>query len=183
MLMTAASSVLSVLAAAWIYRRSRRYRAGAMPGQSAPARALTPGERATLTRYFSAELLENVRLAPVEYIKPFWMLTPKLLRRIGAPLSFDLSRYRGMAYADTIVIAGSHKPVPIGIVFHELVHVVQYRRLGVRRMLRGYLADFLRTGDYFEIHAERQAYALQDRFDSGRGEPFSVEEVVAAELT
>jgi len=59
--------------------------------------------------------------------------------------------------------------------FHELVHVAQYRALGLERFARLYVEGFLRGGSYEAIPLERQAYALGERFEYERERRFSVE--------
>ncbi len=79
-----------------------------------------------------------------------------------------------MAFGDSVVVAGGKAP-SLPLLFHELVHVVQYEVLGIRVMLRRYVTDWaLSNGDVLQIAAERCAYDLQERFESRPGEPFSV---------
>jgi hypothetical protein len=62
--------------------------------------------------------------------------------------------------------------------FHELVHVVQYRVLRLREFARLYVRGFLRGGGYEGIPLERKAYQLATRFDRWPKRLFSVEEDV-----
>jgi hypothetical protein len=48
------------------------------------------------------------------------------------------------------------------ILFHELVHAVQYRVLGLRQFARLYVTGFLNGGGYEGIPLERQAYELEE---------------------
>jgi len=66
----------------------------------------------------------------------------------------------------------------LGTLFHELVHVVQYRVLGLKRFSELYVKGFLLRGGYARIPLEQQAYALGARFDESPGIEFSVEEEV-----
>ena len=63
---------------------------------------------------------------------------------IGAVTLVDV-----VAYPDEL----DHK-----ISFPELVHVVQYRVLGLKRFARLYVIGFLKGGSYEQIPLERQAY-------------------------
>jgi hypothetical protein len=76
------------------------------------------------------------------------------------------------------VIAAREALVP-QLLFHELVHVVQYRLLGVNRFARLYVRGFLSRGAYSDIPLERCASALEQRFAWERS-PFSVQDEVAA---
>ena len=68
-----------------------------------------------------------------------------------------------------------------GLLFHELVHSVQYRLLGVPRFSMLYVRGFLRTRSYEAIPLERNARELEGRFSAGRA-PFDVESEVAASI-
>lgn len=66
-------------------------------------------------------------------------------------------------------------PLTESILFHELVHVEQYRQLGVQRLAELYLTGFMRGGGYEEIPMEANAYELGRRFEANPCSPFSVE--------
>lgn len=155
---------------AWVASRRRRYRR--------MGRELTREEVAALEPFFDAALLARVRIAQVQKIEP--PIGVSLARRLGlgSRLAFarldlarlDLSWVRGMAFDDAIVIAGA--PPSHSLLFHELVHVVQYELFGVGPMLSRYVRDYFETGsDYFAITAERCAYELQARFDAAPTTP------------
>ena len=57
---------------------------------------------------------------------------------------------------------------------HELVHVVQYEKLGLEGFAAKYVQGFLRGGTYEAIRLERNAYELDARFDTAPTKPFSV---------
>ncbi len=68
----------------------------------------------------------------------------------------------------------------IALLFHECVHVCQYRRLGVAAFIDQYIKGWAANGfAYHSIPFEAEAYALQARFEGGSA-PFSVEAAVAA---
>jgi hypothetical protein len=66
--------------------------------------------------------------------------------------------------------------------FHELVHVVQYRVLGLRRFARLYVKGFLEGRGYEGIPLEQQAYELGARFKRRPEDIFSVEDDVIRRL-
>jgi hypothetical protein len=66
-----------------------------------------------------------------------------------------------------------------GLRFHELVHVEQYRQLGVRRFAELYVRGFLDGGGYEGIPVEINAYELGGRFEANPARKFSVQEEVA----
>jgi hypothetical protein len=139
------------------------------------ATPLSHQTRDHLTAYFNDANLDRVRFlesdSPPITEPPFSFLA----RRIG----FDLpstSLIAGITF--DYVIAG-----PAGmskqVLFHELVHVIQFRMLGVDRFALLYARGFLLHGRYDSIPLERCALELEHRFDSGES-PFSVEAEVAA---
>jgi len=61
-----------------------------------------------------------------------------------------------------------------------LVHVEQYRQLGVPRFAGLYVRGFLNGGGYDGIPLEMNAYELGGRFEADPARKFSVEEEVTA---
>jgi len=87
----------------------------------------------------------------------------------------------GITFVDTILISDlyAHDQPRISLLFHEMVHVVQYGWLGVSEFTSQYVQGWVQNGFvYAEIPLERDADELQKRFDSAPQNPFSVEEIV-----
>jgi hypothetical protein len=63
--------------------------------------------------------------------------------------------------------------------FHELVHVEQYRQVKVPRFAELYVRGFLTGGGYDGIPLEINAYDLGGRFEMEPQRPFSVEREVS----
>lgn len=84
-----------------------------------------------------------------------------------------------MAIGRTIIVAHDDRSTDlawISLLFHELVHVVQYRLLGTPGLCARYIGEWQRAGfSYFEIGLEKCAYALQDEFDRRPEVTFDVE--------
>jgi len=74
----------------------------------------------------------------------------------------------------------SHVDFTDGLLFHEFVHVEQYRQLGVPRFAELYVRGFLNGGSYDAIPLEVNAYALGGRYENDPTQHFSVAEEVAA---
>jgi hypothetical protein len=72
----------------------------------------------------------------------------------------------------------SHETFTDGLLFHELVHVEQYRQLGIPRFSDLYVRGFLKGGSYAAIFLEVNAYTLGGRFESAPQRVFSVEDEV-----
>lgn len=89
----------------------------------------------------------------------------------------DFAQMAAITFVDTVV---SHEPFTDRILFHELVHVVQYERLGVVEFAAKYVRGFLSGGSYEAIPLERNAYELDGRFAAASAKPFSVADEVQA---
>lgn len=162
-------------APAWLGHRRRLYRPAAHP--------LRGHEIAALEPFFDAGTLRDVRIAYVEQFRP-WPCEESL-RRVGFGGLLWSNAVAGIALVDTVVIvlpaAHQHRIPPLSLLFHELVHIEQYRHLGVRGFLRHYLGGWLATGrSYHDIPLEVQAYELTDRYDADPAQPFSVTAEVRA---
>jgi hypothetical protein len=77
-------------------------------------------------------------------------------------------------------IVVSHQPFSDGLLFHELVHVEQYRQLGITHFAELYVRGFLGGGRYNGIPLEINAYSLGGRFERSPQTRFSVADEVSA---
>ena len=77
---------------------------------------------------------------------------------------------------DTVV---SHEPFTDRLLFHELVHVVQYEKLGLEGFASKYVRGFLSGGSYDGIPLEMNAYELDARFAGAPEKVFSVADEVS----
>ena len=74
----------------------------------------------------------------------------------------------GLTFQDTFFVS-QLRPIEnlLALIFHELVHVVQYEILGVDELVKQYVHGLADGGyDYFKIPAEIVAYDLQARFEA-----------------
>jgi len=127
--------------------------------------------------FFPQEVLYGVRLLVLEGTRlenpPFY----QMLRQMGLVNLPDFSTMAAVTFYDVVV---SHQPFSEGLLFHELVHVEQYRQLGLPRFAELYVRGFLAGGGYDGIPLERNAYLLQDRFERDPEIWFSVADEVTA---
>lgn len=159
----------SVLGPAWVRSRRNVYRKAAVP--------LSPRERAALGPFFNAETLADARVARVERFQRWPM--ESALARVGFRGLLDSQSIAGIALVDTVVLvvpaARARRLAPISLLFHELVHLEQYRVFGVRGFIRRYIGSWLESGrSYADIGFEEQAYRLTERFEAEPSRPFSV---------
>jgi len=132
---------------------------------------LSARQKTPLLEYFSANHLDSVRILD---ISPERLENPPFypgLQALGFNNLPDMSGMAATTFGDVVV---SHTRFTERLLFHELVHVVQYSRLGTKEFAKLYVGGFLSGGSYEAIPLELCAYELEDRFVTGKP-PFSVE--------
>ncbi len=87
----------------------------------------------------------------------------------------DFSVMGAITFVDTIV---SHGPISTQTLFHELVHLVQYEKLGLAEFAAKYVKGFLMGASYEGIPLEQNAYELDGRFAAAPADAFSVADEV-----
>jgi hypothetical protein len=138
--------------------------------------SLSAQQRATMTGFFSPKLLDDARLLVLSGERVTDPDFYPMLRSLGFDNLPVQSTMGAITFSDTVV---SHGPFTDGLLFHELVHVEQYRQLGVPSFSRLYVRGFLNGGGYEGIPLERNAYALGARYEEDPGRQFSVADEVA----
>ena len=103
------------------------------------------------------------------------------LQRAGVAGIFDFSTMDGITFQDTFLITQAAPQDNLAsLLFHELVHVVQYDVLGLDEFVAEYVTGWAGTGRSYEtIPLEVMAFDLQHRFEAAPQAAFSVlDEVV-----
>ena len=130
-------------------------------------------QRATMQPYFPAEILENTRLYVLrdEHVpNPSVYSMAKMMGIRNLP---DFSGMTAITFIDVVI---SHEEFTDAILFHELVHVVQYAQMGLKEFASRNVNGFIQGGSYEEVPLEKHAYLLESRFM--QSPPFSVEQEV-----
>ena len=126
-----------------------------------------------LPAFFHQELLEQTKVVTVERL-PFPPLS-----RFGLPefAAFEQSvleqaRFTGATFKDTVFIQVGQQTSE-SLHFHELVHVVQWNRLGIDKFLIAYGVGLMQFGyeAYEASPLEQMAYSLQAQFEEGSLQP------------
>jgi len=113
-----------------------------------------------LPQYFPDNLLEGTKAVTIPKV-PFPPLSHFGLEEFSALENMPLA---GITYNDTFFVHERCKTE--SLFFHELVHVVQWERLGVDNFLLLYGVGLMQFG-YEDSPLEQMAYSLQKRFDQG----------------
>ena len=161
----------------WIEAQREAHRQGARP--------LTESEKTDLGRFFDAETLGRARVKVVQTVEP-----PEFASGLPARAQTDLlmtfSRLVGITFQDTIVVSKTQMPLRsqlLPLLFHELVHVVQYEVLGIHAFIERYILGWVDNGfSYHSIPLERDAYELQEQYEVNPHLSFSVSTEVRRRL-
>jgi hypothetical protein len=127
--------------------------------------------------FFTPELLDETRLVVLsgeQVANPDFY---PALRSIGFINLPDQSTMAAITFSDTVV---AHEAFTEELLFHELVHVEQFRQLGIAKFAELYVRGFLSGGGYDGIPLERNAYLLGHQFETDTSSCFSVAEAVSA---
>ena len=154
---------------------------GAQRGRFFSRGVAMPAEaKMALRGFFRAEVVESTRFLVLDGERIENPGFYGMLRGLGLT---NLPEFRSMAAVTFQDVVVGHETFSDGLRFHELVHVEQYRQLGVQRFAELYVRGFLNGGGYDGIPLEINAYALGGRFEREAGRVFSVEEEVAGWVT
>lgn len=124
--------------------------------------------RRELQAAFNTGTLDAVRIAEVPVFD-----NPSFYAELdlgGGVQLLNFQQMAGITFGDTIAISPgrmAHGETLASLLFHELVHVVQYDALGINEFIRRYVLGWAAAGfDYYQIPFERDAYELQATFDA-----------------
>lgn len=158
---------LSGMVEDYILSSRKKYAARAVP--------LSPEQRSSMQPFFPAQILDQIHLLRLQD------------ERVQDPPFYGMARMMGFrnlpSFADTAAVTFvdvivSHEEFTDDLLFHELVHAVQYAQLGTREFASRYLKGFISGGSYDGIPLEKQAYDLEQRYSGNKGQVFSVAEEV-----
>jgi hypothetical protein len=140
--------------------------------QAAP---LSGAQRATMQPFFPAAALDSVRLCVLHGTRVPNPSMYSMAKMMGIRNLPDFSDMAAITFVDVVV---SHEEFTDALLFHELVHVVQYAQMGIKEFAARYVNGFIHGGTYERIPLETHAYTLDKRFSQNRDESFSVDNEV-----
>lgn len=158
---------------AWVQGQRDLHRPDALP--------LTPAAAAALSPFFEAGTISNARFKAVPIIENPGFYAE--LEAMGQSMPIDFTDMSGITFGDTVLLSDRHveaQDPPLSLLFHEMVHVVQYELLGVGEFILRYVTGWAENGlQYRAIPLERDAYDLQARFERAPAEGFSARQEVS----
>lgn len=140
-------------------------------------RRLSNAETAALAPFFGEERLRCVR---IQQLKSEELRNPDFYPQLQQMGFKDLPDFAHMAAITFVDAVAFREEVTLPVLFHELVHVVQYELLGVGQFVSLYVEGFLNGGGYEGIPLEKNAYELDARFSANPKLSFEVEAEVRA---
>jgi hypothetical protein len=157
--------------AAYIDERRQTYRRTAVP--------LSQNQIASMRPFFPASTLDSARVVVLVGSRVGNPHVYGLLMAMGFEAGSlpNFSLMAAITFVDTVV---SHEAFTDRLLFHELVHVVQYEKLGLGEFAAKYVRGFLSGGFYEAIPLEMNAYELDARFAAAPTKAFSVRDEVQA---
>lgn len=136
---------------------------------------LDQGQRQTMKPFFSAALLDQVRIVVLDRERipnpPFFVEA----KAMGLNVLPDITHMASLTFEDVLVF---HREVSSRKLFHALVHAVQFEVLGLERYSELFVRGFLRTRAYFNVPLEAHVFQLESEFAGNPARAFSVEEKV-----
>jgi len=136
------------------------------------AQMIAPEHREQLEGFFPADILSAVKVTRGRAPEPGFYTLARMMGIRNVPSFSDMA---GITFQDVVVHV---EPLSVQLLFHELVHAVQYKHLGLDGFASRYVRGFLSGGSYEEIPLEKQAYELEGRFAANSAAAFSVEDDV-----
>jgi hypothetical protein len=137
---------------------------------SAEAKTVQSLGIAGLSTYYPEDLLARAKTVTVQ-----WVEFPPL-HLFGIPEFGGLQQmtFDGITFKDTYFVRRDHESPAVH--FHELVHVVQWGRLGVENFLLAYGVGLLQNR-YERTPLEHMAYRLQANFERGLAIPHLIQSI------
>jgi hypothetical protein len=155
------------LVASYLRDQRERYYHSASP--------LTQNQKALMWPYFSAALLDQVRVVELHGERlpnpPFY----DEARTLGFANLPEITHMHSLTFLDVIVF---NETVTERCLFHGLVHAVQFELLGLERYTELFVRGFVNTRLHFSVPLEAHTFSLESKFMGSRAHRFSVEDQV-----
>lgn len=139
------------------------------------ASLLDSEQMTTLAPFFPADDLRRVKTLVLDGERVEDPQFYSMARMMGIRNLPSFADVAAVTFVDVIV---SHESFTLPLLFHEMVHVVQYSLMGSKRFAELYVGGFIRGGSYEEIPLEKNAYQLESRFSIDHRNSFSVADQV-----
>jgi hypothetical protein len=139
------------------------------------AAPLSEQHRAVMRPYFSADLLDQVKVVELHGARipnPPFYAEAKALGFVSLP---DIPHMNSLTFLDVLVF---NEELIQRSLFHALVHAVQFQVLGLERYTELFVHSFVNTRFHFRVPLEAHAFFLESKFARPAAASFSVEDQV-----
>ena len=136
---------------------------------------LTDAQRNVMLPFFSPEVLDSARLCVLRGTRVQNPTMYAMAKMMGIRNLPDFTAMPAVTFVDVIV---SHQEFTDALLFHELVHVVQYAQMDMKEFAARFVNGFIQGGSYEEVPLEKMAHALEDRFSQNATQVFSVDDEI-----
>ncbi|MGA8216288.1 MAG: hypothetical protein WB799_22045 [Candidatus Sulfotelmatobacter sp.] len=139
------------------------------------AAPLSNHQKALMWPYFSAALLDRVRVIELEGERvpnPPFYAEAKALGFVNLP---EFTHMHSLTFLDVVVF---QEKITERLLFHGLVHAVQFEILGLERYSDRFVRSFMNTKLHFSVPLEAHTFSLESKFAGTPANRFSVEEQV-----
>jgi hypothetical protein len=122
---------------------------------------LSETQRAAMQPFFSATVLDSARLCVLRGTRVSNPSMYAMAKMMGINNLPDFAAMTAITFVDVIV---SHQQFTDALLFHELVHVVQYAQMDLKEFAVRFVNGFIQGGSYEEVPLEKMAHTLENRF-------------------
>jgi len=136
---------------------------------------VTEAQSTAMRSFFSPAVLDSARLCVLRGTRVSNPPMYTMAKMMGIRNLPDFAAMTAITFVDVIV---SHQEFTDALLFHELVHVVQYTQVDLNEFAARFVNGFLQGGSYEEVPLEKMAFELEGRFSQNTAEPFSVDDEV-----
>ena len=157
------------------YPRVMRWIRETLDANAEYARSVASARFRRLPLYFNRELLTSVKFVTIERVP----LPPLSAMGLAQFAEYERGDFDGVTYLDTFFLK-KERAADERIHFHELIHVIQWRKLGPKRFLEAY-TNCLQNYGYRNNPFEVMAFKAEAEF-SRSSRPFDGEKLVEEEL-
>jgi hypothetical protein len=140
------------------------------------AKPLNNQQKASMWPFFSAALLDHVRIVELKGSQrvpnPPFFAEARALGFMNLP---EFTHLHSLTFLDVVVF---NEKITGRSLFHGLVHAVQFEVLGLERYTDLFVRSFVNTKLHFSVPLEAHAFSLESKFAGQPATRFSVEEQV-----
>lgn len=139
------------------------------------AAPLSEAQKSAMQPFFPRSVLEEVRVLELKDERVANPAYQERAKKRGYRMMLDFRHMPDITHPQLMIFQEKISP---RLLFHALVHVMQYAVLGLETYLELYVRAFMQIGSYASVPLEAQAFRLDQRYTEDPSSVFSVEHEV-----